>query len=78
MEAVGQGHRDPRAHQDAVTAISGSGPAYLFFVVEAMIDAGVLLGLPRDGLHHAGHQTMYGSAKLLDESGRAPTCCASA
>ena len=38
----------PEKQLDAVTAISGSGPAYIFYVVEAMIEAGVLLGLPRD------------------------------
>ena len=42
-----QGVRVPESQQDAVTALSGSGPAYFFFLVEAMIDAGILLGLPR-------------------------------
>ena len=45
--------RVPESQQDAVTAISGTGPAYLFFVVEAMIEAGVLLGLPRATSHRA-------------------------
>ena len=56
----------------AVTAISGSGPAYLFFVVEAMIDAGVMLGLPRDISTTLVNQTMYGSAKLLVDSDKHP------
>ena len=73
MDAVGKSVVVPEKYQDAVTAISGSGPAYLFFVVEAMIDAGVMLGLPRDIATQLVVQTMYGSAKLLSESGEHPT-----
>lgn len=73
MEAVGQAIVVPERYQDAVTALSGSGPAYLFFVVEAMIDAGVGLGLPRDISTTLVNQTMFGSAKLLVESERHPT-----
>ncbi len=73
LTAVGKVVTVPEKYQDAVTAISGSGPAYLFFVVEAMIDAGVLLGLPRDVATTLVVQTMYGSAKLLAESGVHPT-----
>lgn len=73
MTALGKAITVPESYQDAVTAISGSGPAYLFFVVEAMIDAGVLLGLPRDIATTLVNQTMYGSAKLLIESGQHPT-----
>lgn len=73
MSALGKAITVPEAYQDAVTAISGSGPAYLFFVVEAMIDAGVLLGLPRDISSILVNQTVYGSAKLLVESGQHPT-----
>ena len=73
LEAVGQVVVVPEKYQDAVTAISGSGPAYLYFVVEAMIDAGVMLGLPRDTATTLVVQTMYGSAKLLSESGLHPT-----
>ncbi|QIK71758.1 pyrroline-5-carboxylate reductase [Propioniciclava coleopterorum] len=73
MEAVGKAIVVPERYQDAVTALSGSGPAYLFFVVEAMIDAGVGLGLPRDISTALVNQTMYGSAKLLVESERHPT-----
>lgn len=72
MEAVGKAVVVPERYQDAVTAISGSGPAYLFFVVEAMIDAGVMLGLPRDVSTLLVTQTVYGSAKLLVESNRHP------
>lgn len=73
MSAVGKVVTVPEKYQDAVTAISGSGPAYLFFVVEAMIDAGVMLGLPRDVATTLVVQTMYGSAKLLSDSGEHPT-----
>src|SRR4029079_10639173 len=47
MASTGRVIRVPERQQDAVTAISGSGPAYIFFVVESMIEAGVHLGLPR-------------------------------
>ena len=57
---------------DAVTALSGSGPAYLFLVAEAMIDAGVLLGLSRSASTELVVQTMVGSAKLLRDTGRHP------
>ena len=73
LSAVGKAIVVPEKYQDAVTAISGSGPAYLFFVVEAMIDAGVMLGLPRDIATQLVVQTMFGSAKLLAESGAHPT-----
>jgi pyrroline-5-carboxylate reductase len=73
MSALGRAITVQENYQDAVTAISGSGPAYLFFVVEAMIDAGVMLGLPRDIATLLVNQTMYGSAKLLIESGSHPT-----
>lgn len=73
LSAVGKVVTVPEKYQDAVTAISGSGPAYLFFVVEAMIDAGVMLGLPRDVATTLVVQTMYGSAKLLADSGLHPT-----
>ena len=71
--ATGRVIRVPEKQQDAVTAISGSGPAYLFFVVEAMIEAGVHLGLPRTTASELVVQTMVGSAKLLRESGEHPT-----
>ncbi|WP_203568974.1 pyrroline-5-carboxylate reductase [Aestuariimicrobium ganziense] len=73
MGAVGRAVVVPENYQDAVTAISGSGPAYLFFVVEAMIEAGVHLGLPRDTATELVVQTMLGSATLLRESGTHPT-----
>ncbi len=73
LRATGRVVRVPEKQQDAVTAISGSGPAYLFFVVEAMIEAGVHLGLPRTTATELVVQTVVGSAKLLRETGEHPT-----
>ena len=73
LAATGRVVRIPEKQQDAVTAISGSGPAYLFFVVEAMIEAGVLLGVPRDTATELVVQTMVGSALMLRETGEHPT-----
>lgn len=65
--------RVPEKYQDAVTAISGSGPAYIFYVVEAMIEAGVLLGLPRAVATELTVQTALGAATMLSETGEHPT-----
>jgi pyrroline-5-carboxylate reductase len=73
LSTTGRVVRVPEKQQDAVTAISGSGPAYLFFVVEAMIEAGVHLGLPRTTATEPVVQTVVGSAKLLRETGTHPT-----
>lgn len=73
MRATGKVLRVPERQQDAVTAISGSGPAYVFYVVESMIEAGVHLGLPRATATELVVQTMVGSAKLLRETGEHPT-----
>ena len=72
LSAVGEVRRVPESQQDAVTALSGSGPAYFFFLVEAMIDAGILLGLPRSLAADLIVQTAYGSAVMLRESGEHP------
>jgi pyrroline-5-carboxylate reductase len=57
---------------DAVTGLSGSGPAYVFLVAEALVEAGVLVGLPRPVSHTLVMQTLLGSARLLDQSGEGP------
>jgi len=57
---------------DAVTGLSGSGPAYIFLVAEAMIEAGVLVGLPRDVSEQLVVQTLLGSATLLAQSNDGP------
>ena len=57
--------RVPEAYMDAVTAVSGSGPAYFALLAEAMIEAGILLGLSREITTQLVVQTMFGTAKLL-------------
>lgn len=69
---VGRTIRVPESQQDAVTALSGSGPAYFFYLVEAMTDAGILLGLPRQVAHDLLVQTAIGAAVMLRDSGEHP------
>ena len=69
---VGKVIRLKEAHQDAVTATSGSGPAYFFLLAEAMIEACILLGLSRDVATELIVQTMLGSAKMLRDTGKHP------
>ncbi len=69
---LGRTIRLPESQQDAVTALSGSGPAYFFYLVEAMTDAGILLGLPRQVAHDLIVQTAVGSAIMLRDSGEHP------
>ncbi len=72
LSAVGRVVRVPESQLDAVTALSGSGPAYFFYLVEAMIDAGILLGLPRTLAAELIVQTAIGSAVMLRDSGEHP------
>jgi pyrroline-5-carboxylate reductase len=72
LGAVGTVTRIPEQLMDAVTGVSGSGPAYLFLVAEAMIDAGVLAGLPRDRADALVRQTLLGAATLLAGSDEGP------
>jgi pyrroline-5-carboxylate reductase len=72
LAAVGRVRRVPEVQQDAVTALSGSGPAYFFYLVEAMIDAGILLGLPRALAADLIVQTALGAAVMLRDSGEHP------
>lgn len=72
LGTVGKVVRVPETQQDAVTALSGSGPAYFFFLVEAMIDAGILLGLPRAVSTDLIIQSAVGAATMLRESGEHP------
>lgn len=72
FKPLGRTIRVPESQQDAVTALSGSGPAYFFYLVEAMTDAGILLGLPRQVAHDLIVQTAIGSAIMLRDSGEHP------
>jgi pyrroline-5-carboxylate reductase len=69
---VGRVVRVPETWLDAVTAISGSGPAYFALLAEAMIEAGILLGISREVSTTLVVQTMFGTAKLLRDEGMHP------
>ncbi len=73
LGAVGRTVRVPEAQQDAATALSGSGPAYLFLVAEAMIEAGVALGLPRPVATELVSATVDGAGGLLTTPDAGPT-----
>jgi pyrroline-5-carboxylate reductase len=72
FSSVGTVERVPEALLDAVTALSGSGPAYVFLMVEALAAAGVRVGLPASTASALAAQTVFGAGKLLHESGEAP------
>ena len=72
MRAVGDVAVVPEKNVDAAAAISGSGPAYVFYIAEALVEAGVHLGLPRATAAQLVTQTLVGSSLLLRESGEHP------
>ncbi|MBE3008668.1 pyrroline-5-carboxylate reductase [Microbispora sp. NEAU-D428] len=72
LSPVGKVLRIPESQQDAATALSGSGPAYFFYLVEAMVDAGILLGMPRAAALDMVTQSIVGAAIMLRDSGEHP------
>lgn len=72
FSSVGRCRRLQEKHLDAVTGLSGSGPAFACVVLEAMADGGVMMGLPRDVAMELAAQTMQGAARLVLESGMHP------
>lgn len=72
LESLGLVEVIPERLMDAVVAVSGSAPAYMFMFLEAMADAAVLQGMPRQQAYRFAAQTMMGSAKLMLETGKHP------
>jgi pyrroline-5-carboxylate reductase len=70
--AVGRCEEVDEQYCNAITALSGSGPAYMYLVMEALADAGVRVGLPRDLALTLVAQTMLGSARMVQQTGRHP------
>ena len=70
--AVGTVTEVPERLLDAVTGLSGSGPAYIYTIVEALADGGVLMGLPRASALQLAAQTVLGAAKMVLETGKHP------
>ncbi len=72
FETVGRTVTVDEKHMDAVTGLSGSGPAYIYIIIEALAEAGVKVGLPRDTATQLAAQTAYGAAKMVLETGYHP------
>lgn len=70
--AVGLADEVPETLLDAITGLSGSGPAYIFTIIEALADGGVLMGLPRDAALRAAAQTVLGAAQMVIDTKQHP------
>jgi pyrroline-5-carboxylate reductase len=72
FKAVGKVEILPESLIDAVTGLSGSGPAYIYMIIEALTDGGVKMGIPRAVAVRLAAQTVYGAAKMVIETGKHP------
>lgn len=72
FSAVGRCRQVDEQHFNAITALSGSGPAYIYLIIEAMADAGVRVGLPRQLALDLVVQTVVGAARMVQTTGRHP------
>ncbi len=72
FETVGRTVIVDEKHMDAVTGLSGSGPAYVYIIIEALAEAGVKVGLPRDVATQLAAQTAFGASKMVLETGYHP------
>ena len=72
FETVGRTVTVDEKHMDAVTGLSGSGPAYIYIIIEALAEAGVKVGLPRDVATQLAAQTAFGASKMVLETGYHP------
>ncbi len=72
FETVGRTVTVDEKHMDAVTGLSASGPAYVYIIIEALAEAGVKVGLPRDTATQLAAQTVYGAGKMVLETGYHP------
>ena len=72
FETVGRTVTVDEKHMDAVTGLSGSGPAYIYIIIEALAEAGVKVGLPRDMATQLAAQTVFGAGKMVLETGYHP------
>lgn len=72
FRSVGEALEVAESLMDAVTALSGSGPAYVYLMIEAMVDGGVKVGIPRDIANQLVTQTVLGAAQMVKETGLHP------
>lgn len=72
LESIGTCDEVSENLMDPITALSGSGPAYVFVMIEALADGGVKMGLPRDLAYRLASQTVLGAGQLVRDSGKHP------